>query len=161
MFNALRRSTPLFAATLLLSSSLYAHEPPATTPTPSVTVSAAWVRAVPATSANSAAYMTLTNSATEEDHLVSAEATVSQTVELHNVRKNEGMMEMYQVKSIGIPAQGIRELRPGEYHVMLIGLKQPLKMDEQVTLKLNFMNAGAVIVQAPVREAMAPTMNHP
>ncbi len=160
MFHTLRWSTPLLAATALLSGSLYAHEPPAVSNS-GITISSAWVRAVPPTSTNSAAYMTLTNAAAEEDHLVSADATVSQVVELHNVRKNEGMMEMYQVKSIGIPAHGSRELRPGEYHVMLIGLKQPLTVGETVTLKLNFMHAGAVTVQAPVREAMAPAMTHP
>ena len=36
-------------------------------------------------------------------------------------------MEMHQVKSIGIPAKCERELKPGSYHIMLIGLNKPLK----------------------------------
>jgi copper(I)-binding protein len=118
----------------------------------------AWVRAVPPTSKMSAAYMVLHNNTGADDHLVSAESDVAKAVELHNVRKTDGMMEMYQVKSIGIPAGGSQELKPGAYHVMLIGLKKPLKAGDMVTLTLNFMHAGAVTLKAPVQEG--GMMNH-
>ena len=118
----------------------------------------AWVRAVPPTSRMSAAYMVLHNNTADDDHLVSAESDVAQSVELHNVRKKDDMMEMYQVKSIGIPAKGDRELKPGSYHVMLIGLKKPLKAGDEVELTLNFMHAGAVKIKAPVQEG--GMMNH-
>lgn len=112
----------------------------------------AWVRAVPPTSRMSAAYMVLNNNSGDDDHLVSAESDVAESVELHNVRKKGEMMEMYQVKSVGIPAKGQRELKPGSYHVMLIGLKRPLKAGDEVELTLNFMHAGAITIKAPVKE---------
>lgn len=112
----------------------------------------AWVRAVPPTSKMSAAYMVLHNNTAGDDDLVSVESDVAKSVELHNVRKKDDMMEMYQVKSIGIPAKGNRELKPGSYHVMLIGLNRPLKAGDEVELTLNFMHAGAVTVKAPVKE---------
>jgi copper(I)-binding protein len=116
-----------------------------------IEVHKAWVRAVPPTSKMSAAYMMLHNNSGDDDHLVSAESDVAKTVELHNVRKKGEMMEMYQVKSIGIPAKGKSELKPGSYHVMLIGLNRPLKEGDEVELTLNFMHAGAVKVKAPVK----------
>ena len=119
----------------------------------------AWVRAVPPSSKMSAAYMVLQNNSGDEDHLVSAESDVANAVELHNVRKKDDMMEMYQVKSIGIDAKGKRELKPGSYHVMLIGLKQPLKAGDEVEVTLNFMHAGAIKVKAPVQEG-GMMMNH-
>ena len=91
--------------------------------------------------------------------MTSAESDVAENVELHNVRKKDEMMEMYQVKSIGIDAMGKRELKPGSYHVMLIGLKQPLKAGEEVEVTLNFMHAGAIKVKAPVQEG-GMMMNH-
>ena len=122
----------------------------------------AWVRAVPPSSKMSAAYMILHNNTMDADHLVSAESDVANTVELHNVRKKGDMMEMYQVKSIGIDSMGRRDLKPGSYHVMLIGLKQPLKVGDEVELTLNFMHAGAIKVKAPVKEGgmMMKKMNH-
>lgn len=118
----------------------------------SVMVHNAWVRAVPPTSKMSAAYMVLENVSADDDHLVSAESDVAENVELHNVRKKDGMMEMYQVKSIGVPTNGSRELKPGSYHVMLIGLTRQLKVGDEVELTLNFMHAGAVTIKAPVQE---------
>jgi copper(I)-binding protein len=122
----------------------------------------AWVRAVPPSSKMSAAYMVLHNNTGDDDHLVSAESDVAKAVELHNVRSKDGMMEMYQVKSIGIPAKGDRVLKPGSYHVMLIGLKKPLKVGDKVELTLNFMHAGAVKMTAPVMEGgmMQHEMKH-
>ncbi len=124
-----------------------------------VQVHQAWVRAVPPSSKMSAAYMVIHNNGMDDDHLVSAESDVAKSVELHNVRQKGEMMEMYQVKSIGIPAQGMRELKPGSYHVMLIGLTRPLKSGDEVEVTLNFMHAGAVKVKAPVQEG-GMMMNH-
>ena len=121
----------------------------------------AWVRAVPPTSKMSAAYMILHNNTMDADHLVSAESDVANSVELHNVRKKDEMMEMYQVKSIGIDAMGRRDLKPGSYHVMLIGLKKPLKAGDEVELTLNFMHAGAIKIKAPVKMGgMMNNMDH-
>jgi len=129
---------------------------------PDVMVHQAWVRAVPPSSRMSAAYMVLNNGTADDDHLLSAESDVAKNVELHNVRKKDGMMEMYQVKSIGIPARGSQELKPGSYHVMLIGVKRPLKVGDEVELTLNFMHAGAVTITAPVQDGgmMMHDMKH-
>lgn len=119
-----------------------------------------WVRAVPPSSRMSAAYMIIHNNTMDEDHLVRATSNVAETVELHNVRQKEGMMEMYQVKGVGIDAMGQQQLKPGSYHIMLIGLKQPLKVGDEVELTLHFTHAGEVKVKAPVKEG-GMMMNKP
>jgi hypothetical protein len=42
------------------------------------------------------------------------------------------------------------ELKPGGYHVMFVGLKQPLKQGEDLAVTLKFAKAGTVEVKYPV-----------
>lgn len=123
----------------------------------------AWVRAVPPTSKMSAAYMIIHNSTEKDNQLQNAKTDVAKNVELHNVRKKGEMMEMYQVQNISIPAKGNAKLKPGSYHVMLIGLKKALKAGDEVELTLNFENGPSVTVKAPVKEGGTmpmKNMNH-
>jgi len=45
------------------------------------------------------------------------------------------------------------ELKPGSYHIMLIGLKQDLKPGDRIEITLRFEKAGEIKVNAPVRES--------
>lgn len=102
---------------------------------------------------NSAAYLTIQNASGEADQLVSAASDVARAVELHNVKMENDVMEMFQVPAIDVPANGQAELKPGSFHIMLIGLNRDLKAGEKVSLTLNFQKAGAVTFEAEVREA--------
>jgi hypothetical protein len=62
---------------------------------------------------------------------------------------------MKRVTSVAVPAGGEVTFKPGSYHVMLIGLKKPLKAGDAVELHLRFEKAGTIDVNAPVR-ATAP-----
>ena len=66
-----------------------------------------------------------------------------------------GVMTMKRVDAIPVPAGGEVTLKPGSYHVMLIGLKKPLKTGDAVELHLRFERAGKLDVSAPVH-ATAP-----
>jgi copper(I)-binding protein len=94
---------------------------------------------------NGAVYVTLTNSGAQADSLVSASSEVAQTVELHEVRNDGGVMKMRPVKNIPVPAGGKVELKPGGYHIML------LKAGEKVAVTLKFQHGGEVQVEAAVR----------
>src|ERR1700675_223047 len=51
-----------------------------------------------------------------------------------------------------VGATGARvELKPGSYHLMLIGLKRALQSGQTVTLTLRFERAGALTTHAAVR----------
>jgi copper(I)-binding protein len=63
-----------------------------------------------------------------------------------------GMMNMRQVESIPVPAKGSVELKPGGYHVMLIGLTKDLKAGDTLPVTLTFEPGGTVKVTAKVRE---------
>lgn len=105
-----------------------------------------------------AAFMTLKNTSAVNDQLVAASTPVSATAELHNHIKEGDVVRMRQVPSIEVPAGGSVALQPGGLHVMLLGLKQPLREGETFPLTLTFAHAGAVTVEVPVKSAgeMAP-----
>jgi hypothetical protein len=112
-----------------------------------------WVRPSPMTAGNGAAYMVIDNKGGEPDALIGAEADFCDTVEIHETSMMEGdMMQMQPVERIEIPAGGSATLEPGGYHVMLIGINESLDPGDTVTLTLIFEKAGAVQVQAEVRE---------
>ena len=48
------------------------------------------------------------------------------------------------------------ELKPGSYHVMLMGLKQPLRQGDTIPITLQFQNAGSTTVTFRV-EAIGAT----
>lgn len=84
------------------------------------------------------------------DRLLSASAEVSKTVELHTMSMDGNVMRMRQVESIDLPAGKLTELKPGALHMMLIGLKTPLKAGDSFPLKLMFEKAGEVTVTVNV-----------
>ena len=63
-----------------------------------------------------------------------------------------GEMKMQQVMRIELPAGTPVALEPGGYHIMLIGLVNPLETGQTITVTLTFENAGEVVVEVPVQE---------
>ena len=120
-----------------------------------------WARASAGPARNSAAFMTIHN-AGGADRLISASADVSDRVELHTHEMDGDVMKMRQVEAIDVPANGMAELKPGGFHVMLIGLKAPLKEGESFPLTLTFENAGTVTLEVAVEAitSMGGGMKH-
>lgn len=102
--------------------------------------------------AMSAIYMTIHNTGGEADRLIKAQSDAAQVVELHTMEEKDGVMSMHPVDGIDVPASGDAELKPGGFHVMLIGLTRDLTIGEQVTVTLTFEKAGDVTLEVEVRE---------
>jgi copper(I)-binding protein len=98
-----------------------------------------------------AGYLVIQNSGAA-DKLLSVTSDVAQTIELHESMMSGNMMSMSPVPNIEVPANGKVELKPGGFHMMLIGLTRPLKVGDKVQLTLNFEKAGKIPVTADVRE---------
>ena len=126
-----------------------------------ITISGAWARPSAAAMAeggmaeggmgNGAAYMVISNSAAQPDRLVAAAGDVAGAIELHTVENKDGVMAMRPVDGVDVPAGGQVELKPGSFHVMMIGLTRELKPGDRIPLTLRFQNAGDVRVEAEVR----------
>ncbi len=111
-----------------------------------ITVSHAWARATPAPVRTSAAYLTLDNKG-GADRLLSASADVAKETQLHSMITEAGVMKMREVKGIDVAANSKTELKPGGFHIMLVGLADGLKEGTKFPLKLKFEKAGEVTVQ--------------
>jgi periplasmic copper chaperone A len=102
----------------------------------SVEVKDAWVRGTVPAQKGTGAFMEIT--AKTAVRLVQAESPVAQSVELHNMTMDKGVMRMGPVDSIDVPAGKTVKLASGGYHVMFIGLNRQMKPGERVPLKLTF-----------------------
>lgn len=121
-----------------------------------ITVENPFARAVPPGQPNSASFMTLVNSSDVDHSVKSAASPVAATVELHTHTNNNGVMEMRQVEQIDIPAKGRVELKPGGLHIMLIGLKQDMKVGENAPITLTFEDGSTTMTNAPIQEITPP-----
>jgi periplasmic copper chaperone A len=117
-----------------------------------ITVSDAWARPSPMMERAGAAYLVLQNNGAAEDRLLSVESDIAKAIELHETKESGGMLEMSPVPNIPVPANGKAELKPGGFHIMLIGLTRELKVGDKVQLTLNFEKAGKIPVTAEVKE---------
>ena len=108
-----------------------------------------WARASAGPARNSAAFMVIKNSGAA-DRLIAAAGDVAGRVELHTHLMEANVMKMRQVEAIELPAGGSASLQPGGFHVMLIGLKEPLKEGDSFPLTLTFENAGEITIEVTV-----------
>lgn len=103
-------------------------------------------------------YLTIANNADVDDTLVAASPRIGATAlcdpaELHTTHMDNGVMKMRQVEGgIPIPAQATTALEPGSFHIMCMGLTQPLAAGEEVPLTLTFAKAGEIEVTAVIRD---------
>jgi len=95
-------------------------------------------------------YVTIVNNGKRDDALVSAESPVAGHVELHRSLIEGGVVKMRPVKEIVVPSGGQVALKRGGYHLMLMGLKRPLKAGETYSLILRFRHAGTVTARVRV-----------
>lgn len=117
-----------------------------------ITIENARIKAVPSASQNTGGFMLLKNSSAQDVSLVKAESDISKSVELHTMMIVDGVMKMRPVEKIEIKANSSVELKPGSFHIMFIGLKAPLKVEEKKNLTLTFSNGQKEVLSIPVKE---------
>lgn len=97
-----------------------------------------------------AAYLTIEAGDTP-DRLLSVTSPRAAHVALHSMMMQGDVMRMREVDAIDIPPRGKVTLAPGGLHLMLEGLKSPLRQGETLPLVLRFEKAGERTIEAPVR----------
>ncbi len=94
---------------------------------------------------------TVSNAGHVADKLVGASCTCAQSVELHRMWMDHGIMRMRAAPDgLDIPAGGQLKLTHDGDHVMLIGLKRPLKAGQRVKITLRFQHNGHATLDFPV-----------
>ena len=122
-----------------------------------VSVEQAKARATMGKMPNSAAFVQIENKGSADDALLSAASAAAERVEIHHMSMEGDVMKMRAVDSIAIKAGEKVEMKPGQgYHLMLMGLKKPLKAGEKFPLTLNFRKAGKVQLSVDVVDMAMP-----
>lgn len=111
-----------------------------------------WIRMVPSVSPNSAAYVSITNGTEDSVTLTSVSSQVADRIEIHNVEVDDaGTMSMFQIDSLVIDPDSTTSLEPSGAHIMIFGLKEPLKEGEMVTMLMSFDNQPPIPVNFSVK----------
>ena len=125
---------------------------------PGVTVTEMWSRATPG--AVGVLYGTVTATGAP-DRLLDATTPRAATVELHESVMNGAVATMRPVAGVAVEPGAPVTLKPGGYHLMLMGLTAPLVAGERFPVTLRFEHAGAVATEARVAPAGAASPPRP
>lgn len=100
---------------------------------------------------NGVAYITLQNNTEKEDALIGVTTPLAQKAEVHEMFEDGSTLRMRHIKALAVPAGKAVELKPGGYHIMLLGINQKLKVGEAFPMRLSFKNAGYKNVTVQVK----------
>jgi copper(I)-binding protein/uncharacterized protein YcnI len=113
-----------------------------------ISITSAWTRATAGDTGG--AFAVIANSGSEPDRLVAVKGDVAASVEIHEMTMAGDVMQMRPVDGLDIPAGGSVELKPGGFHIMLIGLRAPLVEGATIPLTFVFAKAGEQAVDLRV-----------
>ena len=119
---------------------------------PEINITDNWVRATSEGQDVGAAYMTITSAS--DKSLVKVESSVTDSVEIHSMSMENGVMKMRMLEQLDLKANTPNKLAPGGFHLMLFDLKKQLKASETVSFTLHFKNQAGkeslVKVSSPI-----------
>ena len=111
----------------------------------------------------SAGYMKIENESNKQDVLQSvSNVSFAERVEIHEMIMENQVMKMRPLKN-GLTIKGDSEvyLKPSGYHIMFIGLKEPVVKGKKYKATLNFKNAGSIDIEfKAVGRGYHPDKNH-
>ena len=110
----------------------------------------AYVRGLPPSQRNTAAFFTVLNPRSEAVQIMAGSSEAAERVEIHGHQHRDGMMSMQREAAITVPAGGEFRFAPGAYHLMLINLTRPLRDGDKVKFELRTASGEVIAVEAPV-----------
>lgn len=119
-----------------------------------------WTRATAPGAPVGVGYMKITNTGNTPVQLTGATTPAATKVEVHTMSMDGGVMRMRPITgALTIPAKTTVELKSGGLHLMLIGLKKPLVVEDMVPLTLTFSGGLTLNVELYV-EQISATSGH-
>ena len=85
--------------------------------------------------------------------LIAAKSDVAEAVEIHTTLEKDGVFSMRKLEKLEITPEDHGHMVPGGKHIMLIGLKKPLKEGDNFDMELAFEQCDSVHINVPVRPA--------
>jgi copper(I)-binding protein len=123
----------------------------------SIQIGQPWARATPKGASSGAAYMTVSNTGSAALRLSCVSSDAAAQCQIHEMTMDGGVMKMR-------PVQGGLEVKPGEtvmlkpggFHIMLVGLKEPLQAGKSLDATLKVEGGDTVQVEFPIAAIGAP-----
>ena len=119
-----------------------------------VTATDAWVRGTVPAQKTTGAFVTLQSS--EGSKLVSVTSPAAASAEIHASEQKQGVMHMHALDAIALPAGQRVELKPGGFHIMLVGLTRALGAGDTVPLTFTFEDRQGKRTRIEVRAEVRP-----
>lgn len=127
----------------------------------SIEITAPFTRATLPNAPVAGGFLTLTNTGTEDDRLVSATSPIAKETQIHEMAMDGDVMKMRRlVDGLPIPAGQSVVLAPGGYHLMLMGLNGPVVEGSTVPVTLIFEKAGEITIELPAAGTAADAPAH-
>jgi uncharacterized protein YcnI/copper(I)-binding protein len=127
-------------------------------------VTSPWTRATPGGAKIAGGYLTITNNGKQPDRLVSVTTGAADHAEIHEMSMTGGVMKMRPLENgLTIKPGETVAMKSGGFHMMFMGLKQPLKEGETIKATLVFEKAGKLDVTfnvAGIGASQAPMQMH-
>ena len=115
-----------------------------------VAIMNSWVREAHAAARVNAGYMTLVNVGADDVTLLKVESNAFESIEVHEMKVVDGMMEMNEVTDLTIPAKNQIQFEPGGKHLMLMGPREHLTKGQKVEMTLTFKSGKKQTVSVQV-----------
>jgi periplasmic copper chaperone A len=110
-----------------------------------------WTRATPKGAAVAGGYMTISNKGTMPDRLIGGSTAIATEFQVHSMVMEQGVAKMRPVEGgLEIKPGETVELKPGSFHIMLMGVKQQIEKGQKVKGTLEFANAGKIDIEYAV-----------
>lgn len=115
-------------------------------------ITAPWMRTPPGGAKVASGYVTITNMGDAPDRLIGGSTAIAERVEVHEMTMDKGIMKMRALDpGLDIAPGQTVELKPGSYHLMIMGLKAVPEAGKPVKIELRFVKAGAVTLDFDVQ----------
>jgi len=143
------RSVSLILCALAVSVSAYAHA----YDLGNLHIDHPYARATVPGQPGGGAFLSIENKGKEADKLIGVSSPVAKSAEIHTMSMDGNVMRMREVGEIDLPPAGTVDMKPGHgYHIMLMGLNQPLKAGDKFPMTLTFQKAGKIEVSVVVTD---------
>lgn len=107
-----------------------------------------------------AGYLDIINDTEKAIELLAANSPAFEKIEFHITRIHQGITSMQRQEKILIPARTIFSFSPGQYHLMLLNNKQPVRQGDIIPLELVFSNGKSIRTGMQVIHIIPGENNH-
>lgn len=124
-----------------------------------IITSESWARTTVPGQTNGALYLSIVSQ--QEASIIAVSSSIAHSASLHSMSHEDGIMKMRELDILPLPAKQVIKLNPGGNHIMLDGLKHPLKMGDSVPLILTIKFADQRIEKIRLNVPVKPlTVGH-